>query len=172
MTGGTIGADSRVAFVLPVGCGITQKQIFRANHAVIVFVIDIRPPFMPALHRLWTLVSGGQHPVVVKNLLADMGRVVGGIGYNRFNFRESLRHLVIHVVEGCAVMDIAGCHHGFQNKAVFITGRVGLVGKLPLVLPLDEQATVRVRHTPGYRPSPSRRRQKRQPRRIGRWRKT
>ena len=46
-------------------------------------------PFMPALHRLWTLVSGGQHPVIVKNLLADMGRVVGGIGYNRFNFREA-----------------------------------------------------------------------------------
>lgn len=61
-----------------------EDLIFRANHAVMEFIINILPPLMAALHRLRTLVGCGEHSAVIKYLLADRERLVSGICNNLF----------------------------------------------------------------------------------------
>ena len=63
-----------------------------------------------------------------------MGRLVSGIGNDRLNFGKGCGHLVIYIVKSHAVMDVTRRHHGFQNKAVLVAGRVSLIGKLALML--------------------------------------
>src|SRR5699024_7291296 len=77
--------------------------------------------------------------------------LVGGIGNNRLYFRESCRHTVIHFIKGHAVMYISRGNDRLQNKPMLITGGVGLIGKLPLVLSLHKQAAVRVCYALGHR---------------------
>lgn len=60
---GATGTDSGGAPVfpvsIPVGRPVGQGLVFRADHAVVVFIINILPPFVPALHDLRTLISCG-----------------------------------------------------------------------------------------------------------------
>ena len=80
-----------------------------------------------------------------------MRGLVGGIGNYRLYFRESIRHTVIHFIKSHTVMYIAGGNDGLQDKAMLVTGGLGLLGQLPLVLPLPKQTAVRIRHAPGHR---------------------
>ena len=80
-----------------------------------------------------------------------MRGLVGGIGNYRLYFRESIRHTVIHFIKSHTVMYIAGGNDGLQDKAMLVTGGMGLIGKLPLVFSLHKQAAVRIRHAPGHR---------------------
>lgn len=83
--GRTIGADPRVAFVLPValpiGCGITQNRIFWANYAVIVFAIDmakiIGAPFAAFLYRLKDLGILQRHDIS-EYIVGELGIETGG----------------------------------------------------------------------------------------------
>ena len=75
-----------------------------------------------------------------------MRRFVGGVRDNGLRFRESCCYTVIDFIKSHAVMDISGGNHGFQHKSMLIAGRVGLIGKLPLVVSLHKQAAVRVGH--------------------------
>ena len=63
LSGGTICANLGIAFVFPVAvpvcCRIFEELVFRADHTVIEFVIDILPPLVAALHRLRPLVRCG-----------------------------------------------------------------------------------------------------------------
>jgi len=155
MTGGTVDTDAGIAPVLPVsipvGSAVGQCLVLGAEYTVIVFVIHIFPPLVAALHGLRPLVGGGQHTSIFKYLFADMRGFIGGIGNDRLYFRESRSYTVIHFIKGHAVMYIARSNHGFQHKAVLVTGGMGLIGKLPLVLSLHKQAAVRVRYAPGHR---------------------
>ena len=47
-------------------------------------------------------------------------------------------YTVIDLIKGHAVMDISGGNDGLQNKSMFVAGRVGLIGKLPLVVSLHK----------------------------------
>ena len=75
-----------------------------------------------------------------------MGRLVGRIGNNGLCFGKCLRYLVVHLVKGNAVVDISGRYHCLKHETVAVTGRMGLICKLPLVAALYEQATVPVGH--------------------------
>ena len=99
---------------------------------------------MAAFHHLRALVSCGEHSAVIKNLLADMGRLVRGVGNNGFCFPEGRRY--IDFIKGYAVMDISGGNDGLQNESMPVAGRVGPIGKLPLVLSLYKETAVRVGH--------------------------
>ena len=63
LSGGTICANLGIAFVFPVAVpvrgAVVQNLVFRADHTVIEFVIDILPPLVAALHRLRPLVRCG-----------------------------------------------------------------------------------------------------------------
>ena len=50
MPGQVVLLDIATAFALPVAGGIVQPLILRANHAVVIYVIHIFPPLVPALH--------------------------------------------------------------------------------------------------------------------------
>ena len=71
-----MGAKFGVAAILPVTVPVVgvvgQNLVFRADHAVIMFIIDILPPLVPTLYRHETLVGGGQHPAIVKYFFADI----------------------------------------------------------------------------------------------------
>ena len=87
------------------------------------------PSWSGAAYRRW------RAPVVSKYFFADVRGLIRGIGNNRLYFRKIGCHTVIDLVKDHAVMYIAGGNHGFQHKAVFVAGGVGIIGKLPLVLP-------------------------------------
>ena len=150
LSGGTIRTNSGVTLVFPVAVpvcgGIFQDLVFRANHTVIEFIIDILPPLVSPLHRLRALVSCRENSAVIKHLLADMGRLISGIRYNNFCFRKCFRYLVVYLIKSYAVMDIPGSDHRFQHKTVFVTGSMGFVSELTLVAALYEQAAVWVGH--------------------------
>ena len=147
-------ANLRVGLVfpvsVPVGRTVWQGLKLRAEDAIVVFVIHILPPFVPALHGLGTFVGGGQHPAVLEYFLADMRCFVRRIRYHRFHFRESPGHFVIYVVERHAVMYISRRYHRFQHKSVAVADRVRFIRKLPFVAPLYEQSAVRVGHALRY----------------------
>ena len=140
--GRAVGTDFGVAFVfpvaLPVGGGVAQGLVFRADNAVIIFIVNVLSPFMSALHRHGALVGCGQYAAVLKNLFADRGCLVSRIGDDCFHLRKRLSHLVIHIIKRHAVVNVSGCDHGFQNEAILVAGGVGLVGKLALMLSLDK----------------------------------
>ena len=58
-SGKTVGTDPRVAPVftvaVPVGGAVGQYLVLRANHTVIMRVIKVFPPFMPALMMVFAL---------------------------------------------------------------------------------------------------------------------
>ena len=142
LSGGTIRTNSGVTLVFPVAVpvcgGIFQDLVFRANHTVIEFIIDILPPLVAALHRLRALVSCRENSAVIKHLLANMGRLISGIRYNHFCFGKCFRYLVVYLIKSYAVMDIPGSDHRFQHKTVFVTGSMGFVSELTLVAALYE----------------------------------
>ena len=59
----TVTADMWITFIfpitIPVCCTVVSDLVFRAYDAVEMLVIYILPPFMSALHCLWTLVCCG-----------------------------------------------------------------------------------------------------------------
>ena len=67
-----------------------------------------------------------------------MWRFVCDIGHNGLYLWEIFRYFVVNFIKGPAVMDIAGCHDCFQHETVLVTGSMGFVGELPLVLALYE----------------------------------
>lgn len=148
LSGRTVGAYLRIALVFPVAVpvcsGIFEDLVFRANHAIIEFIIDILPPFVAALHRHGTFADCGKDSAIIKYLLADMGRLVSRICSDAFCFRKGFCYLVIYLIKGCAVVNIAGCYYCFRYKAIFVTGRMGFICKLSLMLSFYEQSAVRV----------------------------
>ena len=88
---------------------------------------------MAALPRLGPLVGGGQHTSILKYLFADMRCLVGRVCNNSLHLGECFGHSVVH---------ISGGNYGLQYKAVLVAGRVGLIGKLPLVFPLYYRVVV------------------------------
>ena len=148
----TARAYLRIALVfpvsVPVGRAVFQWLILRAEDAVVVFVIHILPPLVPALHRLRALVGRGQHPAVIEHFLTDVRGLVRRIRHDRFHFWERTRYFVIYIVKCHTVMHIPRSYHRFHHKAVVIAGCVRFIGKLPFVLPLHKQPAVRVGHAP------------------------
>ena len=146
--GGTLGTDLRIAAIfpvtVPVSGAVCQELIFRADHAVIVFIINILPPLVPAFHRHGTLVGSGQHPAIGEHFFADVWSFVCGIRHNGLNFRKGLCHFVINIIKRHTVVDVAGGNHRFQHIAILIAGGMGLIGKLPLMVSLHKHTTIRV----------------------------
>lgn len=103
MAGGTVDTDIRITPVLPVaipvGGAVGQRLVLRAEHAVIVLVIYILPPFVATLHGLRTLICGGQNTSIFKYLFADMKGLVGRICNNRLDFREIRSYTVIDCIK-------------------------------------------------------------------------
>ena len=90
------------------------------------------------LHGLRALVGCGKDSAIAEHFLADMRRFVCGIGHNGLYLWEIFRYFVVNFIKGHAVMDIAGSHNGFQNKTILVTGGMGLIGELSLMLALYE----------------------------------
>ena len=155
MAGGTVDTDVGITPVLPVSIPVRgtvgEYLVLRANHTVIVLVIYILPPLVAALHGLRALISGGQHTSIFKYLFADMRGLVGGIGNNRLCFRKIRCHTVIDFIKCHTIMYISGSNDCLQNKSMLVAGRVGFIGKLPFVLSLHKQATVRIGYAPDHR---------------------
>ena len=57
---------------VPVGGTVRQGLVFRADHAVIGFIINILPPLVPAFHRQGTFAGSGQHPATGEHFFADV----------------------------------------------------------------------------------------------------
>ncbi len=153
MAGGTLGTDFRVAAVftvsIPVGGAVGQDVVFRADHAVIIFIIDVRPPGMSAFHRHGPLVGSRQYPAIPEYLFADMRGLVGSVRHHCLNLWKRLNQFVVNIVKRHAVMDISGGDHCFQYVTVLVAGGMGLISEAPLVLPFVEHSTLRV--CGGYR---------------------
>ena len=100
---GALGTDLQVAAIfqvsVPVGGTVGQGLVVRADHAVIVFIINILPPLVPALHRHGTLVGSGQHPAIIEYFFADMGCFVGRIRHDGLDLREGLCHVIVNIIE-------------------------------------------------------------------------
>lgn len=79
-----------------------------------------------------------------------MGRFVGTVCDNSVHIPVFLDDLVIYCIKRYAVMHIARGYFYLKNKAVHVASCMGFVGKLPFVVTLDKQATVRVRHALCY----------------------
>ena len=112
MPGRALSADLRVTCVLtvpiPVSSAVRQEMVFRANDAVVILIIDISPPGMPAFHGLRTLVGSGQHPAIREHFFTDMWSFIGGICHDRLDLWKTFRHFIVNIIESHAVMDIAG----------------------------------------------------------------
>ena len=147
LSGRAIGADLWVALVFPVTIpvrgAVFQYLVFGANDAVVELIIDVFPPLVSTLHRLRALIGCGENPAITKYFLANMRSLVSGICNNGRCFGECLRYLVIYLVKGHTVMNIAGSHYCFQHKTMAVAGSMGFVSELPLGLPL------RISHSPG-----------------------
>ena len=55
---------------VPVGGAVGQRLVFRADDAVIIFIVDVFPLLVPTFHGHRPLVGGGQHPAIVKHFFA------------------------------------------------------------------------------------------------------
>ena len=129
---------------VPVGGTVCQGLIFRADRAVIGFIINILPTLVPAFHRQGTFAGSGQHPAIGEHFFADVWSFVCGIRHNGLNLWKTFGHFVVDVVERHAVVDIAGGNHRFQHIAVLIADGMGLIGKLPLMFSLHKHTAIRV----------------------------
>ena len=142
LSGRAIGADLWVALVfpvsIPVGGAVFQSLVFGTDDAVVKLIIDIFPPLVSTFPCLGTLIGCGENSAIAKYFLANMRRLVSAVGYNRFNLGKALCYLVIYLVKCNTVMYIAGSYHCLQHKTVFVTGSMGFISKLPLVVPLYE----------------------------------
>ena len=67
-----------------------------------------------------------------------MRRFVCGIGHNGLYLWEIFRYLVVYLIKSNTVMNIAGSYHCLKHKTVLVTGSMGFIGELPLVLALYE----------------------------------
>ena len=56
-----------------------------------------------------------------------MGRFVGSIGHYGLCLWKALRYLVVYLVKGYTVMNIAGGHDSLQHKAVLVAGRMRFI---------------------------------------------
>ena len=101
---------------------------------------------MAAFPGLRPFVSGGQHTAIFKYPFADMRCLVGGVRDNGLCFWKGLGHTVIDFIKGRAVMYIAEGNDSLQNKSMFVTGRVGSIGKAFPMLSFYEQPAVRIGH--------------------------
>ena len=80
-----------------------------------------------------------------------MRGLIGGIGNDRLHFREIRCHTVIDFIKCHTVMYISRGNYCLQNESMLVTGGVGFIGKLPLVVSLYKQATVWIGYAPGHR---------------------
>ena len=112
MPGWALSADFRVACVfpvtIPVGGAVSQGLVFRTDHAVVVFIIDVSPPGMSALSGHGTLVSSGQHPAIIKHFPADVRGLAGSVCHHGLCLGKGLGQFVVDIIKRHAVVDIAG----------------------------------------------------------------
>ena len=81
---------------------------------------------------------------IVNRFLADAGRFVSGTGQNGLDLWIIPCYLVIYLVKGHTIREIAGRHDCLRHKAVLVADSVGFLGKLPFVFFLSEQAAHKV----------------------------
>ena len=70
---------------------------------------------------------------IVNRFLADTGRFVSGTGQNGLDLWIFLCYLVIYLVKGHTIREIAGRHDCFRHKAVLVADNVGFRAKLPFM---------------------------------------
>lgn len=96
---GTILAQVGAAFVfpvaVPVGSGIVQRFIFRANHIVKVFIVDVVIPGMAAFFGFGAGIGRSQNSAAFKDSLANPGCFVGAIRGNDFVFGIMLADIIV-----------------------------------------------------------------------------
>ena len=130
-----------------VGRTVFERMELRANDAIKVLVINVFPPFMPAVHGHRSLVCRAENSFVIKYFLANMGRFVCAVCYNGLYFGELFSYFVIYIVECYAIVYVAGSYYGFKNIAVFVTSGVGFVCKLSFMVALYEKSAVGIGYT-------------------------
>ena len=108
-----------------VGRTVCKRMVLGTNHAIVILIVYILPPFVSAVHGHRPFVSCTENAVVIKNLLANMGSFVCAVGYNGFYLGKSFGHFFIYVIECYAIMYVAGSYYGFQDISVLITCGVG-----------------------------------------------
>lgn len=89
---------------------VFQNVVFRTDHAAVVFVIHIFPPFViPTLgHR--TLVRRRWNSLVLEDSLADPWRFVSGVQRDNIDFGKAFRDLLVDAVERRAVVQVPGMY--------------------------------------------------------------
>ena len=82
----TVLAQIRLALVLtvavPVCCGIVQGPVFRANHIVIEFIVNVGVPGLISVFGFRVRVGRGQNTPTLKNSFADPRCFVGAVANN------------------------------------------------------------------------------------------
>ena len=70
-----------------------------------------------------------------------MRGLIGAVCYKCMDIRELLYYLVVNIIKGNAVVYIAGGNFYCQNNTMNITGGMGFIGQLLLVVAFHEQTT-------------------------------
>ena len=91
-----------------IRCGIFQNLIFRTDHTIIEFIINIliRPEIAIFAHR--ALVRKNGNALAFEDFSSDFGRFVACIHHNIFDLWKFFDQPVIIQFKSHAVMDISG----------------------------------------------------------------
>lgn len=128
-----------------VCCGILQNLIFRTDHTIKILIVNIFRWLEIAIFSTGTLVWKDGDAVAFEDFSGNCRRFVARIHYGKFDLWKSFNQAIVIQFKSHTVMDISSCHLNIENVTVFITRRVGLVGKLLLVIAFVENTTVRIR---------------------------
>ena len=135
-----VDIDLRVAPVLPVsipfGRAVEQRLVLWAHHTIVVLVINILRPLMPPFHGPRPLIGCGRHTPVLKCFCRY-------VVFCRRN-RQQWSPLQETAVLLCRILHQTPRCHGHCRRSVpfpiqthACTGRVGFIGKLPLMFPFS-----------------------------------
>lgn len=102
----------RAAFVFAVAiavCGrIMQRLVFRTNHIVKVFIVNIYIPRMVAIFGFGACIGRSQNSAAFKDSFADPRGFVGAVGSNDFVFGVVLVNIIVQGIKCYAVVNISG----------------------------------------------------------------
>jgi len=136
---------------IPVGRTVTQDLVVRADHAVVVIVVDIVTGAEKAFLSHRPLVGHRRVSTGIDHLLADPRGLVRRIKCECFDPWEPLHQRIVDLVKGNAVMNIAGSDANTQCAVVLLACHMDGVGKYRLVITFLEQTAVWVSCRSGYR---------------------
>ena len=85
-----------------------QNLVFRADHIIEVFIINIGVPRVGAVFGFGACIGKSQNSATFKDSFADPRGLVGAVGCNDFVFGVMLTDIIIQRIKCYAVVNISG----------------------------------------------------------------